>query len=147
MLDNYRIVKKYSNDVEEQQPGSLLSVNDSVVTTKGLWKFLQDKDFRLNPNSEYVFKRKLPEKSFIQIKVHKINEKQQIIVFINDITKIKELESISYKVRSMFFSSVTHELRTPLNSIIPLTKLLLNLIKEPRARQYLSIIYNTSLHL
>jgi len=33
----------------------------------------------------------------------------------------------------MFFSSVTHELRTPLNSIIPLTKLLLELIKDPRA--------------
>ncbi len=47
----------------------------------------------------------------------------------------------------MFFSSVTHELRTPLNSIIPMTKLLLDIIKDPRAQQYLGIIYNTSLHL
>ncbi len=56
-----------------------------------------------------------------------------MIVFINDITKIKELESLSYRVRSMFFSSVTHELRTPLNSMIPLTKLLLDIIQDPRA--------------
>ena len=56
-----------------------------------------------------------------------------MIVFINDITKIKELESVSYRVRSMFFSSVTHELRTPLNSIIPMTKLLLDFVLEARA--------------
>ncbi len=83
--------------------------------------------------TDYIFKRKTPCKTYIQVKVNKINEKQQMIVFINDITKIKELESLSYRVRSMFFSSVTHELRTPLNSIIPLTKLLLELIKDPRA--------------
>ena len=49
---------------------------------------------------------------------------ERVIVFLNDITKIKELESTSFKVRSMFFSSVAHELRTPLNSIIPMTKIL-----------------------
>ena len=78
-----------------------------------------------------MFKRKSPVKSFIQIKAQRINENRQVIVFINDITKIKKLEKVSVKVRSMFFSSVTHELRTPLNSMIPLTKLLLNMIKDP----------------
>ena len=112
-----------------------------------MWKFLQDKDFKSSIKTDYIFKRKVPCKTYIQVKVNKINDEQQVIVFINDITRIKELESISYRVRSMFFSSVTHELRTPLNSIIPMTKLLLDIIKDPRAQQYLGIIYNTSLHL
>jgi signal transduction histidine kinase len=68
---------------------------------------------------------------FIQIKATLIDER--VIVFLNDITKIKELESTSYKVRSMFFSSVAHELRTPLNSIIPMTKILQSIITDVRS--------------
>ena len=45
-----------------------------------------------------------------------------MIVIVNDISRIKELESISKKMRAIFFSSVAHELRTPLNSIIPMTQ-------------------------
>ena len=47
----------------------------------------------------------------------------------------------------MFFSSVAHELRTPLNSIIPITKMLLTLISDPKALKFLNIIHNSSLHL
>lgn len=40
----------------------------------------------------------------------------------NDITKLKDLETQAYKMWAIFFSSIAHELRTPLNSIIPMTK-------------------------
>lgn len=64
----------------------------------------------------------------VQVKASLINNDSQIIVFINDITKIKELETISFRMRNIFFSSVAHELRTPLNSIIPMTKILQSLV-------------------
>ena len=47
----------------------------------------------------------------------------------------------------MFFSSVAHELRTPLNSIIPITTMLLGIIKDPAALKFLKIIYNSAYHL
>lgn len=47
----------------------------------------------------------------------------------------------------MFFSSVAHELRTPLNSIIPITKMLLTMLSDPKALKFLNIIHNSSLHL
>ena len=65
---------------------------------------------------------------YIQVKASIINDDTQVIVFINDITKIKELETISYRMRNIFFSSVAHEMRTPLNSIIPMTRILQTII-------------------
>ena len=50
----------------------------------------------------------------------------------------------------MFFSSVAHELRTPLNSIIPILRMMLDLMKDemsPKAYNYLKVILNSSLHL
>ena len=50
----------------------------------------------------------------------------------------------------MFFSSVAHELRTPLNSIIPILRMMLELMKDemsPKAYKYLKVILNSSLHL
>ena len=63
-----------------------------------------------------------------------------MIAIFSDITKIKELEGQSKKMRSIFFSSVAHELRTPLNSIIPMIKIMLDSMKmqlAPKAVQYL----------
>jgi len=48
-----------------------------------------------------------------------------MIAVCNDITRIKELEKNSKKMRNMYFSSVAHELRTPLNSIIPIIKIII----------------------
>lgn len=45
-----------------------------------------------------------------------------MIAIFDDITRIKELESITNKMKSMFFSSIAHELRTPLNTILPMTQ-------------------------
>lgn len=113
----------------------------------GMWSFLKNKDFLHSQGTDYIFKRKTAPKLYVQIKASMIEEEGQVIVFMNDITRIKELEQISYKMRNMFFSSVAHELRTPLNSIIPMTRILLSLVKEERPLKYLGIILNSTLHL
>jgi signal transduction histidine kinase len=73
-----------------------------------------------------------------------------VIAICSDITRIKELEHLSKKMRAMFFSSIAHELRTPLNSIIPMIKMILERHGEelcPRVRKCLQIVLNSSLHL
>ena len=55
-------------------------------------------------------------------------------------------------MRSIFFSSVAHELRTPLNSILPIIRLIFELIKSKtltieKLVEYLSIIQSSSTHL
>lgn len=82
-----------------------------------------------------------------------INNDTQLIIFCSDITKIKEIEVREQKLRSTFFSSVAHELRTPLNSIIPILKMVLDLISKSgnqmsdRIINYLKIVLNSSHHL
>ena len=56
------------------------------------------------------------------IKSSPIENGKQLMILINDITKLKNLEKISKRLKAMFFSSIAHELRTPLNSIIPISK-------------------------
>ena len=74
-----------------------------------------------------VFKAKDP-KRYIQVKTTVINYGTQILAVCSDITRIKEMEKEGQILRSQFFSSVAHELRTPLNSIIPILKLMLDLL-------------------
>lgn len=55
-------------------------------------------------------------------------------------------------MRASFFSSVAHELRTPLNSIIPILKMVLELlisgdIIKSKLIEYLRIVNNSSTHL
>jgi signal transduction histidine kinase len=114
------------------------------------WDFLQNKCFLYeDTNQDYIFKKSgFTESKYVQMRASLINNGRKVIVFFNDITKIKELEQISHRVRAMFLSSVAHELRTPLNSIIPMTALLKNSIQNNRkAMKYLEIITNSSLHL
>jgi signal transduction histidine kinase len=65
---------------------------------------------------------------FVQVHITKLQNETdgntKVVVFVNDITQLKQLQMMSYKVRSMFFASVAHEFRTPLNSIIPIARLL-----------------------
>ena len=94
-----------------------------------LYKFIQNKCFLYEDSgtSDYIFKKKSLGKEsthYIQLRASLINNGRKVIIFFNDITKIKELEKLSHKVRAMFLSSVAHELRTPLNSIIPMAGLL-----------------------
>ena len=69
------------------------------------------------------------------------------MIIVNDITRIKDLESYSQKVRSLFFSSIAHELRTPLNSIIPMIDNVKKYVNDERGLLYLKIIGNSSMHL
>jgi len=94
-----------------------------------------------------VFKSKNP-KRYIQVKTSLINNGQHVIAICSDITRIKELEHTSMKMRAMYFSSIAHELRTPLNSIIPILKMILSdKSLDSRLRNYLTIILNSALHL
>ena len=70
-----------------------------------------------------------------------------MIAILNDITRIKELESQSYKMRSIFFASVAHELRTPLNTIIPLSNKLMRLVNDPHSLKLVKVVRNTSMYL
>ena len=75
------------------------------------------------------------------------------MVVCTDISRIKEMEKEGSKLRSQFFSSVAHELRTPLKSMIPILKLVLDMIasnrklSNERLEEYLQIVYNSSIHL
>lgn len=53
-------------------------------------------------------------------------------------------------MRATFFSSVAHELRTPLNSIIPILKLIIDMlptIDKERLTNFMQVVLNSSLHL
>ncbi|TNV87211.1 hypothetical protein FGO68_gene9442 [Halteria grandinella] len=115
-----------------------------------------------------IFKRKGKAPMFVQIKTKKLHggvdnqNEEQVIVFVNDITQLKQLQQMSYKVRSMFFASVAHEFRTPLNSIIPIAKLLHSAMTKdtqqnppafipqslsPWGLQYVEMILMSAIHL
>ena len=98
-------------------------------------------------NQEYVFKTKAPREYYL-VKASRINKSENTIIIISNITKIKELERTSKKIRAIFFSSVAHELRTPLNSILPITKQLLDRHQDdPKSSLYLQIVLNSAHHL
>ncbi|TNV85156.1 hypothetical protein FGO68_gene10112 [Halteria grandinella] len=104
--------------------------------------------------SEEIFKKKR-EQCYIQIKTSKFQEGRQIFAICTDITRIMQMENQEKQMRATFFSSVAHELRTPLNSIIPILRLILqilpsiNLSNAPHQKivNYIKIILNSSLHL
>ena len=81
-----------------------------------------------------------------------INEGKQIIAICSDITRLKEIEARGQKIRATFFSSVAHELRTPLNSIIPILRMVIDIIptallEASRVLTYLKVVLNSALHL
>lgn len=112
-----------------------------------LWGYITNKVFTTSAKNDNLFKMKSPKKLYLQVKGSLIKNGTETIVFMNDFTMIKQLQKNSDKVRSMFFSSVAHELRTPLNSIIPITKMLIDMISDPKASKFLNIINNASMHL
>lgn len=96
-----------------------------------LMEFIFDEQMNGHGELDCVFKKKdLLSKIHIQIKVAHINNDEQIIVIASDISRLKHLESITNKMKSMFFSSIAHELRTPLNTILPITQKLMNMMKS-----------------
>ena len=95
-----------------------------------LWDFMLGIDSVANQKStvEAIFKSKDPETRYVNVKFSIINNGTQLIAVFTDITKMKEMEKEGQKLRSLFFSSVAHELRTPLNSVIPILKLVLEIL-------------------
>lgn len=70
----------------------------------------------------------------------------------SDFQLLNKIEIYEQKKRATFFSSVAHELRTPLNSIIPIIRMVLELIPEPEVLKnkitgFLKIALNASIHL
>jgi len=63
------------------------------------------------------------KKSLLQLKISRHQSASTFLVF-SDITKIRELESYTSKVKNHYLASIAHELRTPLNSIIPMAEAL-----------------------
>ena len=74
-----------------------------------------------------------------------------MIAICTDITRIKEVESAGRKMRATFFSSVAHELRTPLNSIIPILKMVLDMLADnpfkDKFLNLLKVVLNSAIHL
>eukprot|EP00347_Sterkiella_histriomuscorum_P005547 403356194 len=134
---NMTFNEKSSAFMESNQKQSLWSFIQSFQSLPDEWK----------SNKNYVFKKR-GEFKFLLIKVQFINqEDNQMIVIVNDITRIKELEQYNQKVRALFFSSVAHELRTPLNSIIPMSENLKTFVKSKAGLEILQIIINSAVHL
>lgn len=81
------------------------------------------------------------------IRLNLIEDGKSYIMIVDDITRLKELEQESQKIRALFFSSVAHELRTPLNLVIPLSKLLRRYVTDPNGIQILNVVICCSIHL
>ena len=68
----------------------------------------------------------------------------------SDISRVRDLESTSKRMKDLYFTSMAHELRTPLNSILPIVRLIIDLYSsklDSRLMNYLQIIHNSSFYL
>jgi signal transduction histidine kinase len=111
-----------------------------------MWNFLLGRDFaNFRDRSDFIFKM-FDHEIYLHIKVHKLEKGKRLFVLVSDISRIKELEHIEFKLMRMFFSSVAHELRTPLNSIIPMSKNLSEFVQQ-EGQVILKVIINSAHHL
>lgn len=81
-----------------------------------------------------------PTKKYFRIKARRVinyNENLGVMLFIQDITKIKTLE----QMRSDFVANVSHELKSPLTSIKGFAETLKYVEDKPTREKFLDIIY------
>ena len=150
-------IRRYSDgemgaDILSDEQGLNRESENSPTYPKAinLWDYLLSIKSSQEPIShESVFKSK-EAKKYIQVKATVINNGTQILAICTDISRIKQIEKQTQKMRSIFFSSVAHELRTPLNSIIPIIQMIKECFQstiDPRMLGYLNIILNAGIHL
>lgn len=129
-------------DVRTQNFNNRSHLNNNL----DMWSFLLGRDFaNFKDRSDFIFKMG-DQEVYLHIKVHKLEKGKRLFVLVSDISRIKELETVEFKLMRMFFSSVAHELRTPLNSIIPMSKNLQNFVL-PEGMIILKVIINSAHHL
>ncbi len=109
-----------------------------------LYRYLFDSNL-WKKNIEKLFKSK---SSYILIRASLGENKDIRLVSLTDVSKLKELEKTSKRIRAMFFSSIAHELRTPLNSILPITQQLKARFSHDKHSSFLmEVIINSAYHL
>lgn len=92
---------------------------------------------------EVEIKLGYPELKILRLKTTEVinydknNEKLGVLVFIQDVTKIKTLE----RMRSDFVANVSHELKTPLTSIKGFAETLKYVEDKPTREKFLDIIH------
>ncbi|TNV84819.1 hypothetical protein FGO68_gene3927 [Halteria grandinella] len=161
-VKNEEFRQEYNNSTPKAQHRNSISSEQRLHQDKqhkqkqNLWDFMIDLLESQNlERKETVFKAKNP-KRYIQVKPSLINNGGQLLVICSDITRIKQVESQGRKLRASFFSSVAHELRTPLNSIIPIIKMVLDILEGcskgktvnfEKLNKLLNIVKNSSYHL
>jgi two-component system phosphate regulon sensor histidine kinase PhoR len=91
-------------------------------------------------NEEIEIAIDFPTKKYLRIKATRVinfNKNLGVMLFIQDITKIKSLEQI----RSDFVANVSHELKSPLTSIKGFAETLKYVEDKPTREKFLDIIY------
>eukprot|EP00347_Sterkiella_histriomuscorum_P011413 403372549 len=133
----------------QEEVYSKQGIMDQSFRNQSLANYLsKEKKYESKDDNDKLFKLKQDVSQYILVRSNPIQNGQQLLILIKDITKFKKLKKTSKQIRSMFFSSIAHELRTPLNSIIPVSQELLKIEnQDPSSRLYLEIIANSVNHL
>lgn len=92
------------------------------------------------PDEDVEIRISYPAKKYLRIKATRVinyNENLGVMLFVQDITKIKALE----QMRSDFVANVSHELKSPLTSIKGFSETLKYVEDKPTRDKFLDIIY------
>lgn len=82
---------------------------------------LQKSMLKEHKHTDFVFK-KHDEEKFVLVKTQQTKKKNEVLVMISDISRIKDLEATETKLMNIFFSTMAHQLKTPLNSIMAMAQ-------------------------